>query len=68
MSRAWLEEPKQDEMADVFDFELHETNAGSLDDDNDDDIILDDVRNLIALKTKKKNTILALAPPFRQFN
>ena len=55
-------------MADVFDFELHETNAGSLDEENDDDIILDDVRNLIALKTKKKNTILALAPPFRHFN
>jgi hypothetical protein len=35
-------------MADVFDFELHETNAGNLDEDNDD-VILDDVRNLIAL-------------------
>lgn len=30
-------------MADVFDFELHETNTGSLDEDSDD-VVLDDVR------------------------
>jgi hypothetical protein len=43
---------KEDDMADVFDFELHETNAGNLDEDNDDDVILDDVRNLIASRRK----------------
>jgi hypothetical protein len=43
---------KEDDMADVFDFELHETNAGNLDEDNDDDVVLDDVRNLIG-PTKK---------------
>lgn len=36
-------------MADVFDFELHETNTGSLDEDSDD-VILDDVSTLKAKK------------------